>query len=195
MHAWRANGLPESSRRDDILLAVAEHDNGWREVDDSLLVSPETGAVLDFMTVPPHVKRGVWGRAIHRLSATPYAAALVAQHAAHVYSRYRPEAEWASFFPEMETARDRYLRAARVTLDELLGDYLFLRIGDLISLVFCTQVLMQAPEFGYTLGWDGDRVTVTPDPFGGADVTMRVEGHELDGYTFGRAVTVTGIAT
>jgi hypothetical protein len=28
MHAWRANGLPESPRRDDILLAVTEHDNG-----------------------------------------------------------------------------------------------------------------------------------------------------------------------
>ena len=30
---WRLDGFPDHPRRDDILFAVREHDNGWREED------------------------------------------------------------------------------------------------------------------------------------------------------------------
>jgi hypothetical protein len=193
--AWRANGLLDSPRRDDILLAVAEHDNGWREIDDALLVDPATGAILDFMTVPAHVKRGVWSRAIARLAATPYAAALVAHHAGHVYSRYRSDEAWLPFFAEMDASRDRLLReAVAVTCDNLLADYVFLRIGDLASLAFCTAGTMLGGEFGYTVRLDGTRVVITPDPFEGADVPFSIDGYEIEGYTFKRRVTITGVA-
>jgi hypothetical protein len=194
MRAWRANGLPESPRRDDILLAIAEHDNGWREVDETLMVDPADGSIRDFMTVPDEIKRGVWTRAIDRLSGTPYAAALVAQHAAYVYGRYRQNPAWAQFFVDMEAARDERLRAVARTVDALMGDYVFLRLGDLISLVFCTRTIMQAPEFGYTLRLDGENVFVTPDPFGGAKVPISIDGREVDGTAFSRRVTVTGVA-
>ncbi len=194
--AWRANGLPESPRRDDVLLAVAEHDNGWREIDDSLLVDPATGAVRDFMTVPAHVKRSVWSRAIARLAATPYAAALVAHHASHVYGRYRSDETWLPFFAEMDASRDRILRDVPVvTRDDFLADYVVLRIGDLASLAFCTAGTMLGGEFGYTVRLDGTRVVITPDPFEGADVPFSIDGHEIEGYTFERRVTLTGIAT
>lgn len=193
MRAWCANGLPESPRRDDILLAIAEHDNGWREVDDTLIVDPSDGSIRDFMTVPDEIKRGVWTRAIARLSGTPYAAALVAQHAAYVYGRYRQNPAWTQFFLDMEAARDERLRAAARSLDVLLADYVFLRVGDLISLVFCTQTLMQAPEFGYTLRLDNGNVIVTPDPFAGVAVPISIDGRELDGTAFARRVTITGV--
>jgi hypothetical protein len=194
--AWRANGLPDSPRRDDILLAVAEHDNGWREVDDSLLVSPATGTILDFMTAPAHVKRGVWSRAIARLAATPYAAALVAHHAAHVYGRYRSDETWSPFFAEMEASRDQLLReAAAVTRENLLADYVFLRIGDLASLAFCTAGTILGGEFGVTVRLDGARVVIIPDPFESADVPFTIDGHEIEGYTFTRRVSLTGIAS
>jgi uncharacterized protein DUF3891 len=193
MRAWRANGLPESPRRDDILHAIAEHDNGWREVDDTLIVDPADGSIRDFMTVPDEIKRGVWTRAIDRLSAVPYAAALVAQHAAYVYGRYRQNPAWAQFFVEMERSRDRLLRDSERSTDTLMHDYLFLRVADLVSLVFCTRTIMQAPEFGYTLRLDGETVFVTPDPFGGAKVPISIDGREVDGTGFSRRVTVTGV--
>jgi hypothetical protein len=187
MRAWRANGLPTSARRDEILLAVSAHDNGWQEIDAQFLIDPATGDVLDFMTVSGNIKRGVWPRAISRLSETPYAAALVAHHAAHVYTRYRADPEWVAFFPEMEVIRDGF--ASR---DELLGDYLFLRIGDLASLTFCTAANMQVGEFGYTVRLDGDCLTIDPDPFEGADVPLQVSGRDLQDPD--RVVTVSGIA-
>jgi len=195
MRAWRANGLPTSPRRDAILLAVAEHDNGWREVDAQVLIDPATGAVLDFMTVSGDIKRGVWPRAIARLAAAPhlapYSAALVAHHAAHVYGRYRSDPEWVSFFPDMEALRDRHLAVAGMTMRELMADYLFLRIGDLASLTFCTATDMQTGEFGYTVRLDGEDVVVTPDPFEGADVPLHISGRDLTDAD--NVVPITGI--
>jgi hypothetical protein len=192
MRSWRANGLPTSPRRDAIVLAVAEHDNGWREIDAQFLRDPATGAVLDFMTVPGDIKRGVWPRAIARLAAAPFSAALVAHHAAHVYSRYRTDPEWASFFPEMETLRDRHLDVAGVSMRELLDDYVFLRIGDLASLTFCTATDMGAGEFDYSVRLEHDTVIVTPDPFEGEEVPLRISGRDLqDPDTI---VTITGVA-
>lgn len=182
MKAWRANGLPASARRDDILLAVAEHDNGWREIDAQFLVDPGTGAVLDFMTVSGDIKRGVWPRAIERLSSTPYAAALVAYHAGHVYSRFRSDPEWADFFPQMEKA------ATGVSLT----DYLFLRIGDLASLTFCTAANMQVGEFGYMVRLDGDDLIITPDPFEGAEVPLQISGRDVRDPE--QIITITGTA-
>jgi hypothetical protein len=187
MEAWRANGLPTSKRRDEILLAVSQHDNGWRETDAGFQLHPETGDIVDFMTVPDDIKRAVWSRGIRRLSHTPYAAALVAHHAAHVYSRYREDPEWAEFFPEMEAIRDRL--ASR---DEVLADYLFLRIGDLASLAFCTGTEMPSREFGYTVKFDGDVVTITPDPFEGAEVPLQISG--LDVNHPAEIITITGTA-
>ncbi len=187
MNAWRANDLPSSKRRAEILVAVAEHDSGWREIDAQFLVDPATGAVLDFMTVSGDIKRGVWPRAIERLSATPYAAALVAHHAVHVYSRFRSDPEWAGFFPEMEAIRDRLARR-----DELLSDYLFLRIGDLASLTFCTAANMHVGEFGYMVRLDENELTITPDPFDGAEVPLQIRGRDLRDPE--QIVTITGVA-
>ena len=39
---WRADGLPEHPRREQLLFAVREHDNGWREADAAPWVDPAT---------------------------------------------------------------------------------------------------------------------------------------------------------
>ena len=187
MKSWCANGFPTSSRRDAILLAVSEHDNGWREIDAQFLRDPTSGEILDFMTVSGDIKRGVWPRAIERLTGTPYAAALVAHHAAHVYARYRSDPEWAAFFPAMEEIRDSFAPG-----DELLSDYLFLRIGDLASLTFCTAANMQVGEFGYMVRLDGDQLVITPDPFEGAEVPLQISGRDLQDPD--KIVTITGTA-
>lgn len=187
MKSWRANGLPDSERRDDILLAVAEHDNGWREIDAQFVRDPATGDVLDFMTVSDDVKRGVWPRAVDRLSAHPYAAALVAHHAAHVYRRYRADPAWIGFFLKMEAIRDRL-----APQDGLFSDYLFLRLGDLASLTFCTAAEMQVAEFDYTVRLEGETLIITPDPFEGAEVALQVSGRDLQDPD--KIITITGTA-
>jgi hypothetical protein len=194
MQHWSADGLPASPRRREILLAIAEHDNGWREVDASPILDPSTGQVLDFVHIPNDVKRGIWPRGVARLADAPYAAALVAQHALHVYRRYRAEPDWASFFEEMAVARDRHLaRETTATLDDLLRDYLFLRIGDLMSLTFCNAwTEPDADGWAYRVRLDGSRLLVSPDPFAGRSIPIEITARTLDSA---ETVIVRGIVS
>ena len=189
MRHWVAGGLAGSPRRTDILAAVERHDNGWIEVDAAPLVDPESGRLLDFIGAADAVKQGVWPRAVEGLQRSPYQAALVAQHAAYVYSRNRSNAAWTPFFEQMEAIRDREIAAAPgATLEQLLRDYTFVRMGDLLSLAFCNEWSeVNADEQGYAICFDGSRVSVTPDPFGGKEVPFEIDARQLPNRPFASA--------
>ena len=184
--AWEEDALRRSPRRREILLAVGEHDNGWQEVDAAPLLDPATGRMLDFTEAPADVRQAVWPRGVERLSAaSSYAAALVAQHAIHIYGRWRDDDGWQSFFAVMQEARNRELHRARQSLEDLLADYQFVRIGDLISLAFCNGWTdVEDDGFGRTVRFDRSRVAVTPNPFGGNAVPIEVTGREMPAGRF-----------
>ena len=183
MDQWRAGGLPTSPRREDIRLAIREHDGGWTDLDREPIIGPD-GAVLDFTGIAVRLRQGVWPRGVAALSRAPYAAALVAHHAVHVYRRYRGDAAWTAFFAQMESLRDEHLRASGVAPDVMLQDYVFLRMGDLISLTFCNAWTAEQKDdtgSGYACRLEGDRVIVTPDPFAGAEIAIAVQARDLSG--------------
>lgn len=185
MRHWTAGGLPDSPRRREILLAVDEHDNGWKEADAAPIVDSSSGQILDFVRAPDSVRQGVWPRAVERLAAVPYSAALVAQHALHVYRRYRADPAWRAFFAGLEAARERHLgMLPAMTLHQLEADYPFLRLGDLISLGFCNGWDEPQEQAGYTVRVDGARVLVAPDPFAGRSVAIEVTALELPDRPF-----------
>jgi hypothetical protein len=191
MEHWRS--LDHHPRRASVLLAIGEHDNGWQEPDSAPTIDPATGRVHDFINAPIAVRQDVWPRAVERLSHDPWAAALVAEHAVTVYGRFRQDAEWDRFFSEMEAMRDRLIATATQSSQQLEEDYPFVRIGDLISLVFCNQ-WQQETYRDWMFRLDGDRVLVTPDlsdgasakadGFGGADVPIEITAIELDDRPF-----------
>ena len=181
MEQWRAGGLGDSPRRDVILRASREHDNGWRAPDSAPRLGAR-GEPLDFVTAPDEVRRAVWPRGTARLSHQPYAAALVARHATHVLRRYRGLPAWLRFFDEMDQARARHLEAAGESPDTLGHDYTFLRLADLLSLTFCngwTEPQQDDSGSGYSARLEGDRLLVTPDPIGGAEVPLEVRARAL----------------
>ena len=185
---WLSGGFPDAPGRSVILHAVREHDNGWRDVDVAPLVDVATGRLLDFISAPDEIRQSIWPRGIERLAATPYAAALVAQHALHIYRRYRGDRAWDPFFEEMEASRDRSLRsAAPLTMDDLRRDYFFVRVGDLASLTFCngwTEPQTDDAGPGYTIQLDGTRLTIAPDPFGGREIPLVICARELPDRPF-----------
>lgn len=168
------------------MLAIREHDNGWREVDRAPIVDPTTGRILDFINAPDEVRREVWPRGIERLASTPYAAALVAEHALHIYRRYRSDPKWSPFFNGVEALRDRHLHAAQpIALEELLHDYPFVRAGDLASLTFCNAWTDdQADVAGYLMRMDRGQLVVTPDPFEGQQLSIEIIARELPDRPF-----------
>ena len=185
MEAWRNDAWPSCDRRSAVQTAIAEHDNGWREPDAAPILDA-SGRILDFITAPDEIRRGVWPRGSSRLAATPYAAALVAQHALHVYQRYRERPDWQPFFEEMERIRARTLAGSPPPWQpHLFEDYFFVRMGDLLSLAFCNGWTEPQEERGYTLWLAGQRLVVTPDPFGGAEVPFVVSSRRLPDRRFG----------
>jgi hypothetical protein len=179
-----AVALTAHPRRDAILLAVAEHDNGWTEEDAAPILNPATGQIADFVNVPLAVRHRVWPRAIQRLEQHPWTAALVAEHAIVVYDRFRAEPGWDPFFSGMATARDRMVEASGLSFDELVSDYEFLRLADLISLVFC----MAATQAQYFAQWfvqfTGDSVVVTPNPFDRATIPIEIRARAIPHQPF-----------
>jgi hypothetical protein len=207
MAHWRADGLPLSPRRNDILLATRAHDDGWYGPDDKPIIDPETGHVLDFVHAPAEVRQALWPRSVTRLRATPYAAALVAEHALQVYHSDRDDAGWRAFFTYMKALRDdRLSESAGWDVDDLSRDYAFLRMGDLLSLMFCGRWMRPQDQDGYTLQLEGDRLMVAPDPFDGLEVPLSVTARVFPNHPFETAadawcafdradvVTLTGVA-
>jgi hypothetical protein len=206
------DGLDAHPRRDEIRLAVREHDNGWRELDDDLLFDAASGKAFDFITVPEPVKQSVWPIGIDRLAKqSAYAAALVAAHALFVYAAHRAEDAWRAFFASQEARRDDLLTRAGVTLEALERDYHFLSLSDLMSLSFCHGWTEPRGRLGHEAHCEGTTLVVTPaavppSPFAvrvrarriadrryesAADLRAAVAGAEpewITGYARGRAV-------
>lgn len=176
--------LAARPRRDAILLAIGEHDNGWAEEDAAPAVDAETGAVADFVNVPLRVRHAVWPRAIARLADDPWAAALVAHHAITVYDRFRPDGDWAPFFAEMAALRAAMLEASGLPLGDLVADYPLVRLGDLISLTFCAGWTDALRFAEWTVELADTRVIVTPDPFGRTSIPIGIAARDVPNQLF-----------
>ena len=137
---WRTAAFPQHPRRAEILFAVREHDNGWREVDAAPRVDRGTGAALTFETIPAELRFEIWLRGVARFAEErPYAALLIAEHAAHLHRRHRDSPAWAEFFAALDEDRMRLREDAaeagfEVSDEELAADYSWLEVTDLLSL-------------------------------------------------------------
>jgi hypothetical protein len=187
MERWAP--LHGAERRNSILLAVEEHDNGWHEPDNHPSIDADTGRIFDFITLPTAAKQAVWPRAVGRLAAEDeWAAGLVAQHALTIYERFHDDPEWTGFFATMTATRDTLVGQSGRTTAQLTHDYGYVRIGDLISLVFCNlwQEEQTYDRWQFRLreglevheGREG-LVAVTPDPFAGRRVPIAVTAREI----------------
>jgi hypothetical protein len=177
---WTLDGFGTHPRREVILAAAREHDNGWIEEDADTHVGAD-GEPQDFISVPPPVKHRIWPRATVRLAERdPYVAALVAQHALTVNEPNRSDPAWQGFFDRMEQARsDLLARCAPGAHTAIDQDYPFVRIADLLSLIVCNGWRTPFTLPGGASAILRDALEVSPDPFGGRRVTFEVPSRTL----------------
>jgi hypothetical protein len=185
MAEWQLGGLPGHPRRASILLATREHDNGWLE-EDAMTHVDQDGEPLDFIAVPPVVKQRIWPRAVERIAGgDPYAAALIAQHALSLHGQQATEPAWRPFLSQMERLKAGLLaRSVPGAAAPILDDYQFLQAGDQLSLVFCNGWTVPFSRPGGRIVLRGDTLAVTPDPFDGRRIPLRVAARRLEARTF-----------
>jgi hypothetical protein len=186
MSHFVGRGFADADRRDSILHAIEEHDNGWREVDAAPVVGDD-GRLLDFVTAPVEMRQAIWPRGVRRLAADPIAAALVAEHARYIYRRFRGDPAWDGFFTEVELIGEEFASGADLTPAELAHDYFFVRIADLMSLVFCAGWTEPQELEDHAVRLEGDVLIVSPDPFAGRTVPIEVRARPLRSGPFASA--------
>mgnify|MGYP000903459696 CR=1 FL=1 len=177
---WRTDGLPGHPRRKELLFAVGEHDNGWRELDSAPTVDPATGGPMDFLGAPVATKVEVWRRGTARFAGEhPYAAALIAQHALRLFGAERHDERWRRLLEWIEDRQREWLAAAGEEATAIGSDDAWLDRVDRISLLACGVRGVQ-PTAGVALAtaWDPDsnqpvQVQVDPFPLAGA-TTFRI---------------------
>jgi uncharacterized protein (DUF433 family) len=84
----------------------------------------------------------------------------------------------------MEAARDQMVRVSGLTPSELLSDYVYVRLADLISLLFCMAASHAQHVADWSVQLTGDHVVVTPDPFGGQSIPIEIRARELPDRIF-----------
>jgi hypothetical protein len=165
---WRADGFPGHPRRLDLLTAVREHDNGWREADAAPLLDAG-GRPVDFRAAPDTLRREVWLRGVERYAGEqPYIALLTARHALHLHRDRRELEDWRPAFERLDGLWEELLERTSLGAEGAETDYRWLLLADTLSLALCEAI----DGFDH-LSWRG-----TPSPSG-----LRLEPFPLAGST------------
>jgi hypothetical protein len=134
--------LTEHPRRELLLRAVAEHDNGWWEADAAPRLDTTGTAPEDFRVASAPLRQEIWRRGVERFSAAaPYLAALVATHALRIL---RPDPldpldpEWSAFLAGLASRREELLGAAGEALASAQSDDRWLELADGLALAAAT---------------------------------------------------------
>jgi hypothetical protein len=171
---WRADGLAGNPRRDDLIFAGREHDNGWREADAAPRCD-DAGRPVDFLAMPPPQRIEIWERGTARyLERRPYAALLIVHHARELHRDRRHEAGWRPFLRCQDARERRLRRELRASGRVVAADYRLLGIADNLSLALCAGWTRELALPGLRARADGaGTVRLAPLPLAGS-TTFRV---------------------
>lgn len=171
---WRADGMPAHPRRQDLLFAAREHDNGWREADAAPRWDAERGRPHDFLSLPRRERIEIWERGTCRFAAErPYAALLITRHALSFFAGRRNEDGWSDFVALLDDLERNLLEATGVPGEELAADYRWIDLTDQISLAACNGWREPVERQGVRLAFEDGAVRLDPFPLAGA-TTFRI---------------------
>lgn len=182
LRLFRLPELLEHPRRELLLRAIAEHDNGWWEADAAPRLDAERVSALDFRAVAADLRQEIWRRGVERFAAeSPYMAALLATHCLRLLSPWEADPAWESFRCQMLERRQELLAAAGESPASLEVDDPWLALADRLSLAACTgqaawvelapwRLEVATRKGGTASGPPGDEpveVALQPFPFAG----------------------------
>ncbi|MDE0291628.1 MAG: DUF3891 family protein [Candidatus Dadabacteria bacterium] len=208
MDFWGNDDFETIAPRDEVMLAIREHDCGWEETDSAADLNPKNGYPRSFMEMRPESQLEIWSECFEKHAGEhPYACALIALHFSELNERTisrNPNNKAAVSLREKIREFLRQSLEIRVG-DESLNGYLpadiqtnlrFLQVGDIISLGLChgsRSVTIPGVPINY-LGdtveialssEDGLNYTICPNPFSQDSLHFDISGRKLGKKSFG----------
>ncbi len=193
---WRGDGFAEHPRRSEVLFAVREHDNGWREPDAAPRIVVGEGKPMPFFDASLELRSEIWFRGIHRFADQhPWASLLILEHAYRLHHRLRDKAGWVDFYRALEASREELREVCQGSMDsspeELVEavsrDYRFLELTDLLSLAVCSRWTGEMESGSYRFEVRQDRLCLDPFPLAGA-TRFRVRCRQIENRPYQDAV-------
>ena len=161
---WRP--LAGHPRREELLFAAREHDNGWRETDAAPHWDPERGRPHDFLSLPREERIELWQRGTARFAGEhPYAALLITRHAIRLHQERIGE-EWRPFREYLDELYGNLMEATGAS--EADADYQWLDLADLISLAVCNRWSEPFGRYGFQGHLQGNTLYLDPFPLAGS---------------------------
>lgn len=138
--AVREDALPSSKRREEVLWAIAHHDRGWLDLDDTPFWNDAAGAPYTFLDFPLVPKLAFYTKGLDEIEAhTPYGALMCSHHYDRLIQVSGESGLKLDEFMEQEQERRSRIRrrleqGAPIGEDELYYDALLLQFCDDLSL-------------------------------------------------------------
>lgn len=185
----------------EVLFAIGEHDNGWKEWDSSPKVNSVSRYPMNFLEMSSSDQSEIWRRCFKRHSANhPYASALIALHFGKLNEKSLNK-----------NSNNGMARALQIEISDFVSDMLkinisnsdlnslpkdvqvnlrLVQVADIISLTLChgwLSIGIEDVPVGYngstaTLNLksiDGSNYVMAPYPFSQPLINLRVEGCRL----------------
>ncbi len=176
---WRTGELRHHPRRELLIAAVREHDNGWREADAAPRIDPATGRPYNFRSLPAEPRREIWQRGVDRFAEQdPYVALMLAEHSWQLHRGRRSGAGWPAYLDELAERRQDLLAATGLDAAELAADYRWLELGDALSLAVCCRSGAPVVRDGLTARLRAGELEIDPFPLAGA-TTFEIPGRRI----------------
>lgn len=163
---WRS--LADNPRREELLFATREHDNGWRETDAAPHWDAERGRPHDFLSLPRGERIDLWQRGTARFAGQrPYASLLIARHAIRLHQERSGE-EWEGFREYLDELYRGLAEATGAAEEQVEADYRWLDLADLISLAVCSGWSEPFGRYGFRGQLQDGTLQLDPFPLAGA---------------------------
>lgn len=163
---WRP--LAGHPRREELLFATREHDNGWRETDAAPHWDPERGRPHDFLSLPREERIELWQRGTARFAREhPWSALLITRHAVRLHQERSGE-EWRPFREYLDELYGSLMEATGASPEQVDEDYRWLDLADLISLGVCNRWSEPFGRYGFRAHLQDQTLHLDPFPLAGA---------------------------
>ncbi len=200
MNYWGNEAFEPPAPVDEVLFAIAEHDNGWKEWDSFPKIETQTGYPMNFMEMHFADQKSIWIRSFRRFSEDhPYASALIALHFRvfnqKILDRYEDDGEAKSLNLEMNKfiADSLNLERSNSGLPPLPKkariNLRLVQVGDIVSLALChgwPSIDIDAAPLNYAgttlrlnlTSSDGKNYIINPYPFSQDNLGFQIIGRK-----------------